>query len=163
MNFHEGDSVMHWTFGLGTVIRMEERNMSGKEIMYYAIQIGDMTIWVPADSMLNSRLRFPTSENGFEKLKSILSGPGEALPDDRHQRKTILLELLKDGSAESLCRVIRSLVTYRKVRSLNDNDQAILKRTEKALIGEWGASYSVTPIQAELELHHLLSAGSTGD
>jgi RNA polymerase-interacting CarD/CdnL/TRCF family regulator len=142
---------------------MEERNMSGKEIMYYAIQISDMTIWVPADGMLNNRLRVPTSENGFKKLKNILSSPGEPLPDDRHLRKTMLLELLKDGSAESLCRVIRSLVTYRKAHSLNENDQALLKRSEKALIGEWGIALSVTPIQAEIELQHLLSSGSTGD
>lgn len=157
MSFHEGDSVMHWTFGLGKVVRLEERNMSGSEVLYYAIQISDMTIWVPEDEMLGSRLRLPTSVGEFKKLQKILTGPGEPLPDDRHQRKIALMETLKDGSAESLCRVIRSLVTYRKVRSLNENDQTLLKRLEKVLIGEWSTSLSVTPLQAETELHHLLS------
>ena len=60
MNFHEGDSVMHWTFGLGKVVRLEERNMSGGNVLYYAIQINDMTIWVPEDEMLETRLRPPT-------------------------------------------------------------------------------------------------------
>ena len=163
MNFHEGDSVMHWTFGLGKVVRLEERNASGKEMLYYAIQIGDMTIWVPADGMLKNRLRPPTSENEFKKLQKILSNPGEPLPDDRHQRKTKLLEILKDGTAEALCRVIRGLVTYQKVRPLNENDQALLKRSQKALVGELGVALSVTPMQAETELHRLLSSGSTGD
>ena len=160
MNFREGDSVMHWTFGLGKVIRLEERNVSGKDILYYAIQIGDMTVWVPEDEMLKTRLRPPTPENEFKKLLKILSTPGDPLPDDRHQRKIMLMEILKDGSAESLCRVIRGLVTYRKVRSLNENDQALLKRAQKALIGEWGVALSVTPMQAESELHSLLLSGS---
>lgn len=157
MRFREGDAVMHWTFGLGKVVRLEERDMSGREVLYYAIQINDMTIWVPEDEMLATRLRPPTSEKEFKKLQKILVGSGEPLPDDRHQRKLMLLETLKDGSAESLCRVIRSLVTFRKVRSLNENDQALLKRLEKVLIGEWGVALSVTPLQAETELQHLLS------
>jgi len=148
---------MHWVFGLGKVTRLEERDVSGKDILYYAVQIGDMTIWVPEDDMLASRLRRPTTEGGFKKLHNILSGPGDLLPDDRHQRKILLMDILKDGSAEALCRVIRSLSTYRKARSLNENDQALLKRAEKALLGEWSVAYSITPLQAETELHRFLS------
>ena len=157
MDFHEGDTVMHWTYGLGKVVRLEERVLSGKKELYYAVQIGDMTVWVPADDKLENRLRAPTSKADFKKLMNILSKPGEPLPDDRHERKTLLTELLKNGRAESLCRVIRNLSTYRHVRSLNDNDQALLARTEDALIGEWGFSLSVTPAEAELQLHRLLT------
>ena len=158
MNFHEGDTVMHWTYGLGKVIRLEERVLSGKKELYYAVQIGDMTVWVPADEKLENRLRPPTSKAGFKKLMDVLSSPGEPLPDDRHERKTLLTELLKNGRAESLCKVIRNLSTYRHVRSLNDNDQALLRRTEESLIGEWGFALSVTPAEAELQLHRLLTA-----
>ncbi len=158
MNFHEGDTVMHWTYGLGKVIRLEERVLSGKKELYYAVQIGDMTVWVPADDKLENRLRPPTSKAGFKKLMDVLSSPGEPLPDDRHERKTLLTELLKNGRAESLCKVIRNLSTYRHVRSLNDNDQALLRRTEESLIGEWGFALSITPAEAELQLHRLLTA-----
>ena len=157
MSFREGDSVMHWTFGLGKVVRLEERNMSSGAILYYAIQINDMTIWVPEDEMLASRLRPPASASEFKKLLGILSKPGLPLPDDRHLRKIALTEMLKGGSAEAVCRAIRSLVAYRKVRSLNENDQALLKRLEKTLIGEWSVSMSVTPLQAETDMRQLLS------
>ena len=163
MDFHVGDSVMHWTYGLGQVVGLEERVLSGKKALYYAVKVREMTIWVPADGMLKNRLRPPTSENEFKKLQKILSNPGDPLPDDRHLRKTKLLEILKDGTAESLCRVIRGLVTYQKVRPLNENDQALLKRSQKALVGELGVALSVTPMQAETELHRLLTSGSTGD
>ena len=157
MNFHEGDPVMHWTYGLGQIVRLEERALSGPKTLYYAVQVGDMTVWVPADEKLSSRLRSPTSESGFKKLLSILSSPSEPLPDDRHERRTHLLELLKDGHAESLCRIIRDLSAYPK---RNDNDQTILKQAQNTLLGEWGFVLSITHAQAAVEMHRLLASGT---
>ena len=157
MNIHEGDSVMHWTHGLGTVGRLEERALSGQVIMYYAIQIGDMTVWVPADDMLETRLRFPTRKADFKKMLGVLSSPGEPLPVDRRERKTLLMEWLKDGRSESLFRVIRSLATYRQDHNLNMDEQALMKRSQHALVGEWSLAMSVTVLQAEFELYRLLT------
>lgn len=157
MKIREGDSVMHWTHGLGKVVRLEERALSGEAIMYYAIQIGDMTVWVPADDMLETRLRMPTPAAAFKKLMGVLSHPGEPLPNDRRERKTLLLEWLKDGRTESLFRVVRSLATYRQDHSLNLDEQTILKRSKNALVGEWSCAMSITTAQAEIELYRLLT------
>jgi len=157
MDFHVGDPVMHWTYGFGQVIQLEERAVSGQKTLYYAVQVRDMTVWVPADDKLESRLRPPTTSTRFKRMLSILSSPGEPLPDDRQERKLRILDLLKDGRAESLCRVIRDLSTYRKAKSLNDNDQAVLRRVQTALLGEWGFALSLTQAQAEVELQRLLT------
>ena len=156
MNFREGDPVMHWTYGLGQIIKLEERALSGSKNLYYAVKIQDMTVWVPADNKLETRLRPPTPKAGFKKLLAILSGPAEPLPEDRHERKTRLLELLKDGHAESLCRIIRDLYAFQKAKPLNENDQRILKQLRNVLLGEWGFSQSISQAQAELELQHSL-------
>ena len=60
-------------------------------------------------------------------------------------------ELLNDGGIESLCKVIRDLTAYRRANSWNDYDSALMKRASKALIGEWSASLSVSPRDAEME------------
>ena len=156
MNFHSGDAVMHWMHGLGTVVRLEQRALFGKAAMYYAVKIGDLVVWVPADAELVHRLRPPTPRARFKRLLSELSTPGEELPQDRHQRKLLLIDLLKDGRVDSLVRVIRALMTYKKIHSLNDNDHNQLRRAEGSLTAEWGYILSVTPQQAEVELHHLL-------
>lgn len=158
MNFHKGDSVMHWTHGLGTIVQLEERTLGGEKILYYAIQIGEMTIWVPADDLVDTRLRLPTPANEFKSLMGILSGAGERLPADRLERKRLLLEWLKDGRTESLFRVIRSLSTHRHLHPLNGNDEALLKRSRKMLLGEWCFSMSIPLAKAENELQHLLVA-----
>ena len=68
------------------------------------------------------------------------------------------MELLKDGRAESLCRVIRSLVGFSKTHPLNDSDQALLRRAQTALLAEWGHALSVTPVEAESQLKRLLGS-----
>lgn len=157
MNFHEGDTVMHWTHGLGQIIRLEERDLFGSKALYYAVQIRDLTIWVPSDGELKHRLRPPTSKSRFKELFDILSDPGELLPDDRQERRARLLVLLRDGSTQSLCRIISGLHAYQQTRPLNESDQSILKQARHAVLAEWEFVLSITPAQAEHELHKLLA------
>lgn len=157
MDFHKGDWVVHCTYGLGQVLDIEERTFFDKITIYYMVQVSDLTIWVPADENLKSRLRLPTSEAGFKKSLSLLSAPAEHLPDDYRQRNTQLLEMLKDGRADSLCKVIRDLTAYRHARSWSEHDSALMKRTQKSLIGEWSYIFSVTPHEAEIELNRSLT------
>lgn len=154
---------MHSIYGLGEVIKIEERTVYGPTLLYYAVQIGDLTIWVPEDERLDTRLRSPTRGEEFQHLLDILAGPGEFLPDDRHERKLLLAEWLKDGSAESLCRVIRGLTNYRQVRALNDNDQSLMKRVQHALISEWGYALSISTTQAESAMQHVLASNLAVD
>lgn len=163
MGYKIGDPVMHWTYGFGQVVGLEERALSGQATLYYAVKLHDLTVWVPADDNLDSRLRPPTTAAGFEKLFAILSGSEEPLSDDRHERKLHLVEQLKDGRAESLCRVIRDLFAFQKRKSLNENDQHLMKRVQSVLLGEWEFSLSIPPTQAASDLHRLLNSGTAGD
>lgn len=160
MNFHSGDTVMHWTYGIGQVVNLEERDLFGSKTLYYEVQARDLTIWVPADGKAGSRLRAPTSKSRFKQMLTILSGPSEPLPEDRLERRSRLLELQKDGRVESLCQIIRDLSAYQKqmARPMNDNDQMVLKQSRNTLLGEWEFVLSLTHAQAELELHHLLAS-----
>lgn len=160
MNFHKGDMVMHWTHGIGQIVNLEERALAGAKAVYYVVQVRDMTIWVPADGKVRSRLRPPTPRLRFEQLLAILSRPVEPLPEDRQERKTHLLDLLQEGRPEALCQVIRDLTAYQKQlgKPMNDNDQLILKQARNLLLGEWGFVLSLTHAQAEHEMHRLLAA-----
>jgi RNA polymerase-interacting CarD/CdnL/TRCF family regulator len=158
MQFHQGDTVMHWTYGLGRILGMEIRDMFGSKKLYYAVQVHNLTVWVPSDAELQHRLRAPTSRAGFDELLAILSNPGEPLPDDRHERRTRLLEYLGESNTQSLCRIISGLHAYQKIRPLNESDKSILKQSRTALLGEWEYVLSITAAQAEHELAHLLAA-----
>lgn len=156
MDFKIGDTVIHCKYGLGTIVRLEEQTFTGGKMLYYVVQIRDITIWVPADAQVLSRMRSPTPQGEFPRLFSILNEPGGTLPDDRLERKTYLVEELKDGKAESCCRVIRDLSFYQYGKTLNENDRLVLKHASDALLGEWEFSLSIPLALAQVKLQSLL-------
>ena len=162
MTIQVGDTVMHWTYGLGQVVGMDERVISDRKALYYAVKVRDMTVWVPDDDQLEARLRLPSSPKKFKNILAILSDSGEPLPEDRQERKLTLVERLKDGQPESLCRLIRDLSAHQRTHPLNDNDNNLMKRSRESLLSEWGFVLSVPASEAEEEMHRLLSLGDSG-
>jgi CarD family transcriptional regulator len=157
MEFQTGDNVVHCSHGLGRVLAIEERTFFDKITFYYMVQMKDLTIWIPADENLKNRLRPPNSESSFKEVLSILTSPAEPLPDDRRQRSLQAAEMLGDGKAESLCRVIRDLSANRQTRKWSESDGMLMRRAQKALIDEWSFVFSITPLEAEKELQRLLT------
>lgn len=163
MEIQVGDPVMHWTYGYGQVVGIEDHVVSGHKDRYYVVSIGDLKVWVPSDDHVKTRLRLPSTQKDFKKLFTILKGKGEPLPDDRHDRKTWLMEILKDGQAASLCRVLRDLTSFQQVHSLNESDQSLMRRSSQSLIGEWIHAFSIPASEAEKELKQILFTGAIGE
>lgn len=157
MSFKTGDWVVHCTQGLGQVKAVEERTFGETTALYYLVQIADLSIWVPDDENLNKRLRKPVNEAGFQTLFSILSSSPEELPTDRRVRNQYLSDTLKEGTPESVCRVIRDLTAHRKNRTWNEYDGELIRRIKKTFISEWSFIFSINPHDAEAELQRLLT------
>jgi len=157
MVFHIGDTVIHKRYGLGEVIELDEKELSGHPTRCYVVRIRDLTMWVPAEESERSSLRPPTPRGEFERLFAILRSPGEQLSNDRFERKTQLHEYMKDGQLEGICRAIRDLNSLGSMRKLNVDDRTVLERAESFLVNEWMHSFSVSQVQAQRELNQLLS------
>jgi RNA polymerase-interacting CarD/CdnL/TRCF family regulator len=157
--FQVGDKVVHWSYGPGEILRLDEKSLSGRRTLYYVVQVRDLTLWVPVEGADEHSLRPPTSMGEFEKLFKILRGPGEKLSDDRYERKAQLTGLLRDGTLESVCRAIRDLSFHGYRKKLNDYDAALLERARKFLLDEWKISLSVPLSDAEHKLESLLEEG----
>lgn len=156
MEFRVGEKVIHWVYGLGEVIQLDEKVLSGKKTPCYVVQIRDLTIWVPSNGDGKKRLRRPTPADKFDRFFAILGGPSEPLSSDRVERRTQLLEKMEDGKLESICRIVRDLSKYSQGKKLNDYEKSILQRAEEFLLMEWKYSLLVPQAQAERELKHLL-------
>jgi RNA polymerase-interacting CarD/CdnL/TRCF family regulator len=156
MAFHVGDQVIHWVYGLGEIIQLDEKKLFGHNDKYYVVQIDDITLWVPINESGERCLRFLTPARDFQKLFKILASPGEPLSPDRFERKTQLTERLKDGTLESICRVVRDLAFHKRTKKINESDKSILTRTRSFLLTEWSIVLSVPFHQAESELRNLL-------
>jgi RNA polymerase-interacting CarD/CdnL/TRCF family regulator len=156
MAFKVGDRVIHWKYGLGEIIHLDEKILSDHTDKYYVVQIRDLTLWVPVNQIGEPCLRLPTPARDFQKLFRFLASPGEPLSADRHMRKTELTELLKDRTLKSVCRVIRDLMNFKRTNKINESDNSILEHARNFLLNEWSVALSVPIKQAEGELSDLL-------
>ena len=156
MAFQVGDQVVHWSFGLGAIIQLDEKELSGRTGRYYVVQIRDLTLWVPINETGEHCLRLLTPARDFQRLFEILASPGEPLSPNRFERKTQLTERMKDGTLESICQVVRDLASYMQTKRMNENDTSTWKRARSFLLDEWSAALSVPVRRAERELMELL-------
>jgi RNA polymerase-interacting CarD/CdnL/TRCF family regulator len=136
---------------------IEERTINEIQSLYYMVKVASLTIWVPMDENLKSRLRLPNNAAGFMESILVLSEPAESLPNDYRQRNLQLQGMLKGGGVEAYCKVIRDLAAYRRGRISSDHDNTLMKHAQNILIGEWSYSLSITPDAAELALNRFIT------
>jgi CarD family transcriptional regulator len=156
MAFQVGDQVIHWVHGPGEIVQLDEKKLSGHTNQYYVVQMPNLMLWVPTTETGEHSLRFITQANEFQKIFDVIASPGEELSDDRFERKTLLLERLRDGTLESICRVVRDLTYRKRAKRMNEEDNTALNRAKTSLLNEWSLSLSIPIHQAEQELKELL-------
>lgn len=157
MSFYPGEKVIHWTYGLGEITRIEEKTLSGKSTDCYVFQTSDLMIWIPVDGQAQSSLRRPTTPVEFQQLFTILSSPQEKLLEDRVQRKDQLMTRMKDGQLSSICEVVRDLTHYQRSNKMTDQEKSILERAINSLLTEWTYSLGIPLTQAHQTLTSLLA------
>ena len=156
MGFNIGDTVIHWTYGLGEIAQIDEKPINGQQTDCYVFQTSDMSIWIPIDQLQQHSLRTPTPPEEFVNLYAILKSPGEQLNEDRVLRKNQLMTQMHDGELASICKVVRDLTHYKRISKLNDQERSILERAEKSLLTEWTYSLGLSMSQAHQALMGLL-------
>ncbi len=161
MNFQIGDRVVHSVYGLGEIIQLDEKKISGHTTKYYVVRVSELTIWVPINDTGDSSIRYPTPASDFDGLFAILRSPGEPLSEDRLARKSQLTDQTKDGKLSSVCRAVRDLTYHRHTKKMNENDNATLERLQNFLLNEWAVSLSISFAQARHDLSLLLGEDPT--
>lgn len=156
MGYDIGDTVVHWTHGLGKVIGIEERDLAGISQAYYVVEVGLLKLWIPADAANQGSLRFPMESVQFEHLIHILQTPGEPLSDNYTKRRFALRDRIQKRTLEDLCYLIRDLTDRSHHHNLNQNDSDVLFRAEEYLLDEWALSLGTERSKAQGELEVIL-------
>jgi CarD family transcriptional regulator len=156
MSYQVGDKVIHWIYGLGEVIGIEEKTIKDLPTNCYVVHTPDLTIWVPINDLQQYSLRAPTPPEDFTNLFAILTGPSDKLLEDRILRKNQLMAQLQDGQLASTCRVVRDLTHLKHSTKLNDQEKSILERAVNSLLTEWTYVLKMPLSQAHQAMANLL-------
>ena len=158
MPFKAGDCVVHPTYGVSSVVRLEERQLA--EVtprLYYVLSAEKSTIWVPVATSDHIGLRYLTPKRDLEKHRALLSGRPTALSKDHRDRRLTIVERLKQGSFEGICEVVRDLSALAWRKPLSDADAALYHQAHDNLCHEWAASGHMSIEAAVTEVDGLLA------
>jgi CarD family transcriptional regulator len=155
--FKIGDRVVHPQYGVGCVVKLEEREFElGVMRRYYEISIpGGSTVWVPLD-LLSSGLRGLAAKSEIVRCRKILESHPAPLSDDSRLRQSNLAARLKEGTIAAHCEVVRDLYAYGRHKSLYGTIASFFRIIQDVLSQEWAAVEGITRSEAIHEIDLLL-------
>lgn len=157
LTFEIGDTVVHPQYGVGNVVRLEDREFERGSIRrYYEISIpGGSTVWVPVD-LLNSGLRPLAGKSELAHCREILKSHPQRLTEDGRIRQPELVARLKRGTIAAHCEVVRDLSAFVAHKPAYGTITAFLEATQRVLYQEWGMIEGITVGEAAAEINSLL-------
>jgi RNA polymerase-interacting CarD/CdnL/TRCF family regulator len=160
MEFRSGDDVVHPNYGVGNIVRLEERELATSGMRwYYVLAIGTATVWMPVHADGSTTLRTVTRKQDLEQYRTVLSGRPTLLVRDFKKRHLDLTERLTHSSFRVMCEIVRDLTALGWDRSMGETDATMLKRVRDNLWREWAAATGLPDLEAIQEVQALLQAG----
>jgi Transcriptional regulators, similar to M. xanthus CarD len=156
MKLEIGDRVVHPQYGVGHVVKLEEREFEpGLMRKYYEISIPGSTLWVPLDQPTFG-LRKLAGRREIDRCRQILSSRPLPLTEDSRLRQSDLSARLKAGTIVAHCEVVRDLSAYGAHKPISGTIAAFLRVTQDVLCQEWAMVEGITTAEANVEISLLL-------
>lgn len=160
MEFRSGDNAVHPTHGVGSIVRLEEKQLAGNELQrFYLLAIGTSIIWVPIAADGSTTLRAVTPKQDLEQYRKLLKSRPTALEREHKQWRFETNDRLAQGSFKTLCEVVRDLTSLGWYRSIGEVDASILKKVRDTLRREWAVAAGLSLDEAIQEVDTLLATG----
>ncbi len=155
--FAIGDKVVHPQYGVGEIIKLEDREFErGDTRRYYEIQIpGGSTVWVPID-LPNSGLRSLAHKSELVHCREILQARPLPLTEDGRVRQSDLVARLKQGTIAAQCEVVRDVSAFVAHKSSYGALTAFSETMLSVLCQEWALVEGITIPEAIAEISSLL-------
>jgi len=151
-----GDRVVHPQYGVGHVVKLEEREFEpGVTRRYYEISIPGSTLWVPLDQP-SFGLRKLTVRSEIARCRKILAGRPAPLTEDARLRQPDLAARLKVGTIAAQCEVVRDLSAYSAHKPISGTIASFFRVVQDVLYQEWALVEGITLAEATVEISLLL-------
>lgn len=161
MDLKAGDTVVHPTHGVGKIVRLEEKEISGSTVRHYLLAIGTTMVWVPIKPDGSTTLRAVTAKRELDNGRKVLKSRPATIEREHKQWRLDTLARLTPGSFQVSCEVVRDLTSLGWYRAMGEIDSSMLQKVRGNLRREWAAASGLSLQDAILEMDALLRAGQT--
>ncbi|MBN2556843.1 MAG: hypothetical protein JXA97_12960 [Anaerolineales bacterium] len=155
--FDPGDWVVHRSYGLGHIQKIEKKRIGGETLRYYRVENTNSIFWIPVDSKSLPRIRPVVTEKELKSaLRQLASAPND-LPGNYKNRKRALEAAYEDGSLASACCIIRDLNGWKRKKTFNEHERRLYDTLTTRLLREWSVCSDIGVPEAHRELNELLA------
>ena len=152
------DWLVHSTFGIGQIVGVEEKDISGARVQYFRIQTADSTYWIPVNRMDNQDLRPVSSTAEIQMVIAILLRPPEAMSTNHLLRKNDIQRVLLLNTLTDSARLMRDLRARQQERgTLNLEELYAFRALKQRLIDEWVVVTGEKAKQVDAKIDDLLN------
>lgn len=133
-----GQYVVYPLQGVGVIKNIEEKTLRGNSENYYIvyIEVSDMTIMIPVNRSDELGLRSIVDKKTAKKAIDNISKLKETVPPDWKARQQMNIDFLKDGSIESVAKVVKILYSRSKQKELPVQERKLYDNALNLLINE---------------------------
>jgi CarD family transcriptional regulator len=156
--FSVGDKVIHPSYGAGTVLEINEKQIGDQQRNYYVIELLAQagTLMVPVSRASELGLRSPV-ERPENVLTILSSDPGELSNDHRERQESIGIDI-RSGDVQRISEAVRDLAFRDREDKLTEADLKLYRQAQDLLVGELAISQGVDMDTAREQVTSVLDA-----
>ena len=133
-----GDWIVHAHYGIGKIVGIEVKRISGEETSYFRIEATNSTFWMPMDQMDSEMSRPLSSQQEIQQAIDVLQQPPEEMSASHIERQGRIKRVRLENSPESSARLIRDLRAREREKGiLSQNERSAYGMLKQQVVEEW--------------------------
>ncbi|MBI5562734.1 MAG: CarD family transcriptional regulator [Deltaproteobacteria bacterium] len=159
-SFKAGELAVYPAHGVGLIVGVESREVSGQNKHFYMLRILDTeaTIMVPLDSAATVGLRKIVKKSMVPKIYAILKDRTDTILDNQtwNRRYRDYTEKIKSGCVMEIARVLRDLYLLKFDKELSFGERRMLDTAKNLLVKEISIAKNIKEEKIEEELVRIM-------
>ncbi len=159
LSFRVGDKAVYPAHGVGQVLGIEEKKISGQDMNFYILKIieNGMTIMVPTTNVEKVGMRQLVGAKEIEKVYGILRKRDIAIDNQTWNRRyREYMEKIKTGSIYEIAEVMRDLHLLKDDKELSFGERKMLDMAKGLLVKEISIAKKTTEDKISEEIENVL-------
>lgn len=160
IQFQVGDKAVYPAQGVGEIIGIDEKSVSGKTHRFYCLRIldTDIRILVPIDNAEQVGLRNVVGLDDVAAIYDVLQDTETCLDKQTWNRRYRgFMEKIKTGSLFEVAEVFRDLHRLKRTKTLAFGERRMLETARGLIVQELSVAKGLSAAKIEGELSTLLS------
>ena len=160
--FKIGDTAVYPAYGVGVVEKIETREISGSQRVFYVLRLldSDMTIMIPKDNADEVGMRTLISPKEVPRVINILKEKKKSKINQQtwNRRQREYMERIRTGSIYEIAAVLRELYLLKLDKDLSFGEKKVLDTARNLLVKELSLVQKADEKKIERQIEKILTA-----